>query len=189
MKEPYDDYEKQKNRVNRVANISKHSSTIEHLEFSFDIDGISRACLQELARHRLFSFTVKSSRYTLKELKEEKPFKSNEDINRVNKYCYIPNISSIEEDDMIVSEGILHGLELLRKTIELGVKNDLSKYVMPEAYRTSLVLTGNARVLQNFFSLRTDKHALEEIQILAKTMYNEIPKELKFLFNEYMKGN
>lgn len=74
MKEPYKDYEKQKSRINKVANVSKHSSTIEHLEYSFDIDGISRACLQELARHRLFSFTVKSSRYTLQELKDEDSF-------------------------------------------------------------------------------------------------------------------
>jgi len=139
--------------------VSKHSSTIEHLEFSFDIDGISRACLQELARHRLFSFTVKSSRYTLQELKNEEPFLTNEDINRAYNYCYIPNISSYEEEDQIIAEGILHNLEVLRKTISLGVKNDIAKYCMPEAYRTSLVLTGNARVLQNFFSLRTDSHA------------------------------
>ena len=73
--EPHSDKEKVKARINRVANVSKHASTIEHLSYSFDIDGISRACLQELARHRIASYTVKSSRYVLsKELKNEKPF-------------------------------------------------------------------------------------------------------------------
>ena len=73
-KEPYKDLTKQQSRINRVANVSKHSSTIEHLVYSFDIDGISRAVLQELARHRIASYTVKSTRYTLKELRDEKEF-------------------------------------------------------------------------------------------------------------------
>lgn len=72
--EPHSDKEKVKARINRVANVSKHASTIEHLNYSFDIDGISRACLQELARHRIASYTVKSSRYTLQELKKEECF-------------------------------------------------------------------------------------------------------------------
>ena len=63
--EPHSDVEKVKARINRVANVSKHASTIEHLSYSFDIDGVSRACLQEICRHRVSSYTVKSSRYTL----------------------------------------------------------------------------------------------------------------------------
>lgn len=189
QKKPYEDYEKQKNRINRVANVSKHSSTIEHLEYNFDIDGVSRALLQELARHRLFSFTVKSSRYTLSELKKEEPFLTNNDIERVNKYCYIPNINSYEESDLMIAEGILHNLETLRKAVANGMKNDISKYIMPEAYRTSLVLTGNARVLQNFLALRTDSHALAEIQDLAREMFKVVPEQHKFLFEDYVKQN
>ena len=72
---PHTELEKIQARITKVANVSKHSSTIEHLNYSFDIDGISRAVLQELARHRIASYTVKSTRYVLsKELKNEKPF-------------------------------------------------------------------------------------------------------------------
>ena len=39
--EPHSDLEKVKARINRVANVSKHASTIEHLSYSFDIDGVS----------------------------------------------------------------------------------------------------------------------------------------------------
>ena len=66
--EPHSDSEKVKARINRVANVSKHASTIEHLYYNFDIDGISRACLQEVARHRIASYSVRSTRYTLDEL-------------------------------------------------------------------------------------------------------------------------
>ena len=44
----------------KVGNKNKHASTLEHLNYSFDIDGISRACLQELARHRHASMSVNS---------------------------------------------------------------------------------------------------------------------------------
>ena len=61
-------------RIERVALKNKHASTIEHLNYTFDIDGVSRALLQELARHRIASYSVKSTRYTLKELKDETSF-------------------------------------------------------------------------------------------------------------------
>ena len=73
--EPHSDSEKVKARINRVANVSKHASTIEHLYYNFDIDGISRACLQQICRHRVASYTVQSTRYVLsKLLKNERSF-------------------------------------------------------------------------------------------------------------------
>lgn len=177
-----------KARINRVANVSKHASTIEHLTYTFDINGISRACLQELARHRIASYTVKSSRYTLQELRSELPFETSEDLIRVEKYCVIPNMGSYNDEDLIISEAILLNLETLRKSLSLGVSNDIAKYCMPEAYKTSLVMTINARALQNFLELRSSKHALWEIQNLAKAMYDVLPENHKFLF-DYIYGD
>ena len=61
--------------IERVGNKFKHASILEQLVYTFDIDGVSRALLQELSRHRHQSLTVKSSRYTLaKDLKNENSF-------------------------------------------------------------------------------------------------------------------
>lgn len=184
--EPHSDMDKVKSRINRVANVSKHASTIEHLVYSFDIDGISRACLQELARHRIASYTVKSSRYTLQELKDEKPFNdessafyslTDDCFDRASKYVVLPN-------NYLVDKSIVYALEELRCALIDGVPNDIAKYCMPEAYKTSLVMTINARALQNFLELRTSKHALWEMQLLAKAMYEVIPEDHKFLFSD-----
>ena len=184
--EPHSYNEKVKARINRVANVSKHASTIEHLSYSFDIDGISRACLQELARHRIASYTVKSSRYTLQELKDEVQLNYKEDVLHlidtvVSKYCVLT-------ENHLVNAKIARQLVNLRSVIIDGVPNDISKYCMPEAYKTSLVMTINARSLQNFLELRSSKHALWEIQYLAKAMYDAIPEEHKFLY-ESIYGN
>ena len=175
--EPHSDLEKVKARINRVANVSKHASTIEHLSYSFDIDGVSRACLQEICRHRISSYTVKSSRYTLQELKQETPFIdfTNDAYVRAEKYV------KLTENDM-VNGCIVSSLEELRSIIAEGIPNDVAKYCMPEAYKTSLVMTINARALQNFLTLRSSKHALKEIQELARNMFEVLPQDHKFLF-------
>ena len=182
--EPHSDSEKVKARINRVANVSKHASTIEHLYYNFDIDGISRACLQEVARHRIASYTVKSSRYTLQELKKEELLSYNEDVlnlidSVVSKYCVLTSHD-------LVNAKIARQLVHLRSVLISGVPNDIAKYCMPEAYKTSLVMSINARSLQNFLELRTSKHALKEIQGLAKALFEAIPEEHKFLFKEYI---
>ena len=166
--------EEDKAIIHRVGNKNKHSSTLEHLNYSFDIDGISRACLQELARHRHASISVKSSRYTLKELKELS--------------------SNLEEfivhtNDLSINQAAMEQLRLVQKELIKGTSNDVVKYMLPEAYKTSLVWTVNARALQNFLELRTNKAALWEIQDLAYTIYDNIPDEHKYLFEEFIYGN
>ena len=42
---------------------SGHFSTIEHVQVSFAVSGISRACSHQLVRHRHASFSQKSQRY------------------------------------------------------------------------------------------------------------------------------
>lgn len=182
--EPHSDSEKVKARINRVANVSKHASTIEHLTYSFDIDGISRACLQEVVRHRVSSYTIKSSRYTLQELKDEESFIYHNKIPRLGtalKYIVLLDDRDIDYNNCVA-------LEKLRLLLVNGVPNDKAKYCMPEAYKTSLVMTINARSLQNFLELRSSKHALWEIQLLAKAMYEAIPDEHKFLYDNIIQS-
>lgn len=154
--------------IARVGNKFKHSSTLEHLVYTFDIDGISRACLQELARHRIASYSVKSTRYTLKELKTAT---TEEQL-----------LSFLVPVNPVIDEGNIGRLGAIRNVLQDGVSNDEVKYMLPEAYKTSLVMTINARSLQNFLSLRTSKSALWEIRELAKELYNTLPEDHKYLF-------
>ena len=163
--------QKDKELIERVGNKNKHSSTLEHLNYSFDIDGISRACLQELARHRMASLSVKSTRYTLKELKDGRP----EEF-------------MVETNDANINHRNLKKMFEIKELLNKGqIGNDTAKYLIPECYKTSLVWTVNARALQNFLSLRTDKSALWEIQDLAREIFKQLPEEHKYLFVDYVK--
>jgi thymidylate synthase (FAD) len=165
--------EKDKELIHRVGNKNKHKSTLEHLVYTFDIDGISRACLQELARHRVASYSVKSTRYTLKELGKD-------DADISNFY--------VKSGETLVDNVIFDSLSILQELLKgTTIANDKIKYMLPEAYKTSLVMTINARALQNFLELRTAKSALWEIQELAVAMYYALPDEHKYLFEDIMK--
>lgn len=176
----YECGDKDKALIERVGNKNKHSSTLEHLVYTFNIDGISRACLQELARHRMASLSVKSTRYTLKKLKEvyftiPKNVDS-EDWATIGDYVVLT-------DDLDVNIYIARSLKNLCDTIQqTTTSNDILKYQLPEAFKTSLVWTINARSLQNFLSLRLSNNALWEIRQLAKEVYMSLPEEHKYLF-------
>lgn len=168
--------EKDKELIYRIGNKNKHSSTLEHLSYSFDIDGISRACLQELARHRMASYSVKSTRYTLKELRDYNPFHNDDNYARFFVATGNKDIDETTEETL----GILQS-ELIK-----GISNDKAKYMLPEAYKTSLVMTINARSLQNFLELRTSPHALWEIRELAYGLFDKLPDEHKYLFSDFL---
>jgi thymidylate synthase (FAD) len=170
--------EKNRSLIERVGNKFKHSSTLEHLYYNFHVKDISRACLQELARHRIASLSVKSTRYTLKELKEEEQFNdfANElDYKRASKYVVWTGHHNTDIT-------IFFMLEDLRALIKEGVSNDIAKYSLPEAYKTELAWSINARSLQNFLTLRSNKAALWEIRELASAVFEALPEEHKYLF-------
>ena len=177
-------------RMNKVANKFKHASTIEHLYYNCYIKDVSRGLLQELMRTRIASPSVKSSRYTLKELKSVKPFLtdleyidgdfypriSEEQFKRAGKYL-------IFTGDLGIDRGSIIELEVLRSNVAKNISNDYTKYNLPESYKTELTFSINARSLQNLLDLRTNKAALLEIRRLAFTLYEKIPDDHKFLFD------
>jgi len=156
--------------INRVGNKMKHSSTLEHLTYTFYIAGVSRALLQELARHRISSPSVKSTRYTLKELKEC------ENID-YEKFLVFTGIEAVDNASKLA-------LDNLQAILKDNVANDMAKYCLPESYKTELTWTINARSLQNFLTLRSGKSALWEIQDLAKELYANLPNDHKYLFED-----
>jgi thymidylate synthase (FAD) len=168
--------EKDRALIDRVGNKYKHASTLEHLVYTFYIQGISRALLQELARHRIASLSVKSTRYTLKELKEAEKF-ALDDFEGASKFLVLTNNSDVDS----ASIAALNSLQALLKK---GISNDIAKYALPESYKTELTWTVNARSLQNFLALRSSKSALWEIRDLAKAIFAQLPSEHKYLFED-----
>lgn len=150
---------------------SKHESVLEHMVFTFKITDISRACLQELARHRIASYSVKSTRYTLKELR-------NTPDNELEKFL-------IDDIEPIVKSSAIDSLKKIKMMLNMSNPDmDKIKYALPECYKTELVWTINLRSLRNFLKLRLSLKAHQEIRKLATIVYSclvaNLPNDILF---------
>jgi len=172
--------EKDKALIERVGNKYKHSSTLEHLVYTFYIQGVSRALLQELARHRIASLSVKSTRYTLKELKSIEPF-SEDDFEGASRFLVLTGNKKVDRAS-------IRALNSLQELLKSGISNDIAKYALPESYKSELTWTINARSLQNFLTLRSSKSALWEIRELALEIFKTLPKDHQYLFEEFIQN-
>jgi len=156
--------------IDRVGNKYKHKSVLEHIIIQLEIKDISRALLQQLVRHRHISISVKSTRYTLKELKGIK-LKTLEDLE---KYCVLSN-------NLDVDLAILKQMQRVINLINNNYSNDVIKYALPEAFKTQLIMTLNLRELQHIYYLRSSKSAMLEFRNLVNLIKNEITKQNKII--------
>lgn len=61
-----------------------------------------------------------------------------------------------------------------KKLQELGYKNEIARYVLPNACQTKICMTMNFRALRNFLKLRCSKRAQPEIRKLAYIILDKV---------------
>jgi thymidylate synthase (FAD) len=150
---------------------SAHESVLEHAVYTFELIS-SRAVLQQVTTHRMTSRSTESSRIAL-----HKVLKSNAED------CIVP--TGDEEIDKLVIKQVKRVAKLVKRRKGSKAKsNDRAKYAICEALKTRLQFTINARSLRNVLTLRTAPDALWEIRELAYAMFNELPEDHKFLFED-----
>jgi len=125
------------------------------------------------------SLSVKSTRYTLKELKNCEPFLE-DDFESAKKFIVLTQ-------NPMVDSASIKALNNLQEILKSGVSNDIAKFCLPESYKTELTWTINARSLQNFITLRSNKSALWEIRLMANALFNNLPQEHQYLFEDCIK--
>ena len=139
-------------RVRRCAKAG-HMSVFEHASATLRIEGISRACLAQLTRHRIASYSVMSQRYCKVDAGELW-------------YVTPPSIVGTAAELRFRAQAS-DAMWSYQAAIDEGMKPEDARYLLPESTKTSLVMTINARSLQNFLTLRLDSHAQWEIRKLA----------------------
>lgn len=160
------DEEKMLKLISRVIS-SGHYSTIEHIQVSFAISNISRACSHQLVRHRHMSFSQKSQRY----VREKGQF----DYITPDSIANNPELKKKFDDFMgKISEFYL-------ELTEAGILAEDARAVLPNATSTSMVASLNLRELIHLANLRLCTRAQKEIRILVKRMCDELVKEEPWL--------
>ncbi|MET3658496.1 FAD-dependent thymidylate synthase [Sporosarcina psychrophila] len=156
-------------RLIRFIMRSGHTSTTEHISFTFAIEGVSRALLAQLTRHRVgFSFSVQSQRYVR--------FGSGD---KSGGFDYVLPDSARDNGgaEAIFKATMAHAqstYDYLRKN---GVPSEDARAVLPNAAACNLVLTGNLRSIIEFYGKRkAGNGAQAEIAGLAEDLRAAVVK-------------
>ena len=168
-----------------------HQSPIEHAVFTFGIEGVSRALLAQITRHRIASFSVQSQRYVrendfevvvppqiaeVPEAREEFELAMQESIAHYQK---IAELLKARREKELLAEGLSPKAAASRA--EKTAIED-ARFVLPNACDTKLIVTMNARSLMNFFELRCCQRAQWEIRELADEMLRLVNEVAPALF-------
>ncbi|WP_129599411.1 FAD-dependent thymidylate synthase [Anaerophilus nitritogenes] len=168
-----------------------HTSTIEHVNFTFAAEGVSRVLTHQLVRHRIASYSQQSQRYVKLDQFEYIIPPSIEKIPQAKKMF----IETMEEDQKKYNklveilqkqhyESLLQSGKTEKEAKRVSEKMAIedSRYVFPNACETKIVFTMNARTLLNFFHHRCCERAQWEIRELSTQMLKLVRKVAPTLF-------
>lgn len=157
-----------------------HESPVEHVSFTFGIEGVSRSLLAQITRHRIASYSVQSQRYVpltncfnyvlppeieaIPEAKEEYIRAMEEDQKH---YENLTNILREKHLKNLLAEG--KDEKAAKRAAEKMAIED-ARFVLPNACETKIMMTMNVRSLQHFFQLRCCNRAQWEIRAVADEM-------------------
>lgn len=168
---PMDASEKAKDALIKSVVASGHHSVIEHVYFSFAIDGVSRALTHQLVRHRIASYSQQSQRYV-----------SNDGEFDINNYVIPP---SIKKNDIALEEFIntLRQIQYQYNQLKgFGIPSEDVRFLLPNAVKTRIVVTMNCSSLLHFFGVRCCDAAQWEIRKLANAMLVICKEKLPVVF-------
>jgi thymidylate synthase (FAD) len=148
----------------RIANKLKHSSVLRHSLYVFRITASTKTLLA-FTRHKAgVDFSVQSTRYTTKK--------------RANQ------LSVTRTNDDFVNICLDQIMHIVQTAIDSGADNDDIAMLLPQAYDYTWQVSMNAQAIQHFLTLRTSPHAHYDIRAVANAMYNVLPSDHKYLFED-----
>ncbi len=154
--------------VGKIVDLG-HWSTLEHVSFTFAIEGVSRVLTHQLVRHRIASYSQQSQRYV-----------SEHDFE----YIVPPSVAANAEASSKYNELMARIRDTYDELTAMGVHKEDARYCLANATETKIVVTMNARALLNFFTLRCCERAQWEIRQMAEGMLEQAKQAAPLLFKK-----
>lgn len=151
----------------------KHGSVLEHVAINIGFIDVSRVLTHELIRHRPgAAYSQTSGRYV-----------RTDELRFWMPSCIRENVELAE----LFEEAILHQEDILRRMVEVSgiermvTKEDFAKKkILTSAFRrivgngvaNNIMATYNHRALRHMLTMRTSRHAEEEIRLTFNELFN-----------------
>ncbi len=155
-----------------------HMSPVEHVSFTFGVEGISRACTHQIVRHRVASYSQQSQRYVGEQTARHE--------GEVFDYVIPPSVVDAGRAEWFAEKmkKIQGWYDELNTA--LGDRGERSqedaRFLLPNAAETKIIITMNARELLHFFRVRCCNRAQWEIRNMAFEMLLKVKEAAPKLF-------
>lgn len=164
---------KEADRLFRHITRSGHTSTLEHINYTFAIEGVSRSLLAQLTRHRHLSFSVQSQRYV--RMGSEDKIGGFEIISPPSLEGKYSTANGGADAGEVYMNFMSYAQACYDELRHIGVPAEDARMVLPNAAACNMVMTGNLRSLLDFYAKRQKgKGAQWEIAELAERIKEEV---------------
>ena len=161
------DSETAKQKIRKVTGYG-HTSVIEHAAFTFSVEDVSRSMTHQLVRHRIASYSQQSQRYVT--------------YDTLEKYVMPPSIACNPQAKRAFYDALENISDVYRELLKIGIPKEDARFILPNAAKTNIIVTMNARELHHFFNLRCCARAQWEIREVAVEMLKQAKKAAPVLF-------
>lgn len=157
-----------------------HYSPFEHSGATFALS-VPMFVRDQLVRHKSFSFSVKSLRYSEAQPKFYVPSSERPVLQTGKALDYRREAGTPEQNSLVFNTHMDNALRSwgdYEDMIDNGIADEVARNVLPVSLYTDMWMTGNLRSWLHMIELRADKHAQYEVRDVA----NQVAKELE---NQY----
>ncbi len=167
--------------VRRVLSMG-HASVLEHVVFTYGVEGISRATTHQLVRHRIASYSQQSQRYVSAGFGYVTPKTIGESGPSTDQPCDTAKTNRKKPLAEKFERHMKSSASLYEEMVRSGVPAEDARFVLPNATETKILITMNARELHHFFALRLCRRAQWEIREMAGRMLSIAWEKAPLLF-------
>ena len=150
-------------RLKHIVKVG-HYSVLRFGMVVFQITGISRVCAMQLIRHKHLDYLMRSSRYC--------------DESECD-FIWPDVVDAEKTNDM---ESFFR--ELYKQAIDVGMKKEDARYLLPQAQETAINIAGNYQAWMDFVNLRTSKSTQLETRLVAFEIQRQLREIAPIIFGE-----
>lgn len=169
--------------IHATVHDKKHYSILEHASASFLLEGVTRAFLAEITRHRHLSFSVESQRF----------------VDSENAEFVLPPALDVLTDEELVETGIFEAEAEIREAYRCikqaleskGVTGkkakEAARSILPNSTSVSMVVSGNFRAWLEVLTRRTQPDVDAEFQAVAMSILVKLNKICPEVFGSLLR--
>ncbi|GIU69781.1 MAG: flavin-dependent thymidylate synthase [Candidatus Woesearchaeota archaeon] len=161
-----------------------HMSPFEHVVFTIMVE-CPIAIARQFMRHRTFSYSEISRRYTSEDIRFYLPEKLRlqSKINKQGSDSFLED----DKDDFLGKIKLLYDeiYSLYYEMIESNIARELARFILPVSTYTKFIFTGKLRNIFDFLELRLAEDSQYEIRVISNKISAIIKEKVPLCYNAW----